>query len=136
MIKIGEYELDARVYISSDNKSYNFATYYDEIGPIRNAFATAASVEFDLGPQTIILYSPVLQIMQINGNTLTVIFTAAEIPENKTKALEKRARELEAQLDVISEAIGGIEKMAIKNNLITIDEVPEKWQAAIKAEEK
>lgn len=97
MIRIGSLELDAKVYISSDKQSYNFSTYFDEMNAIKNAFAAASDVEFDLGQQTVVLYSPILQIMQINGDVLTVIFTAAEIPENKTKALEKRARELEAK---------------------------------------
>lgn len=95
MVKIGDYQSNAQVFISSDKQSYNFSTYYDEMAAIKAAFVAGKSIEFDLGQQTVILYSPILQIMQINGDVLTVIFTAAEIPENKTKALEKRARELE-----------------------------------------
>lgn len=97
MVKIGTLELDAKVYISSTQNSYNFSADYEYLDAIKQAFASASSIEFTIGPETLTLYSPILQIMQINGNVVTVIFTAAEMPENKTKALEKRARELEAK---------------------------------------
>lgn len=109
MVKIGDFQLDAKVYISSTQQSYNFSADYEYLDAIKKAFIKASSIEFDIGKESITLYSPILQIMQVNGNVVTVIFTAAEMPENKTKALEKRARELEAKNAEQAEIIGVME---------------------------
>lgn len=116
MVKIGDFQLDAKVYISSTQQSYNFSADYEYLDAIKQAFIKASSIEFDIGRESITLYSPILQIMQVNGNVVTVIFTAAEMPENKTKALEKRARELEAknaeQAEIIEVMELAIEELA------------------------
>lgn len=116
MVKIGDFQLDAKVYISSTQQSYNFSADYEYLDAIKKAFIKASSIEFDIGKESITLYSPILQIMQVNGNVVTVIFTAAEMPENKTKALEKRARELEAknaeQAEIIEVMELAIEELA------------------------
>lgn len=116
MVKIGDLQLDAKVYISSTQQSYNFSADYEYLDAIKQAFIKASSIEFNIGNEIITLYSPILQIMQVNGNVVTVIFTAAEMPENKTKALEKRARELEAknaeQAEIIEVMELAIEELA------------------------
>lgn len=97
MIKIGKYQSDATVYVTSDGQSYNFTVSYDELKAIRSAFAASNTVEFSMGTGTAILYNPVLIVMQIAGDELTVLFSAATMPKDKTEELERKNEELEAK---------------------------------------
>ena len=98
MIKIDNYSSAAEVYISSDSRSFNFEANVADVPQIKNAFDSAKVVEFTQGKQKITLYSPELRMIQVMGDSTVVLFTAAQLPEDKTEALEHRAAELESQL--------------------------------------
>lgn len=105
MIKIGNYTIETQVYQSSDRVSYNFACDKSYQRNVESGFATASSVEFDFGENTVILYAPKLEVEQIRGEELTVIFTAAPLPEDKTAEYEAKISSLEEQLADATETI-------------------------------
>lgn len=105
MIKIGNTTIETQVYQSSDRVSYNFACDKANQKKVENGFATASSVEFDFGEVMVKLYAPKLEVEQIRGDELTVIFTASELPKDKTAEYEAKIATLDAQLADASETI-------------------------------
>lgn len=83
MITIGNYELDTQVYRSSDGVTYNFACGKEYQKNVETNFAICSSVMFDMGDAEVTLYAPKLIIEQIQGEELTAIFSAAELPVSK-----------------------------------------------------
>ena len=118
MIKIGNYTIGAQVYRSSDGRSYNFACEKSLQRNIENGFATASSVEFDMGENEVTLYAPKLIIEQIVGEEITVIFSASELPESKQAEYDESIASLtESQTDsaetieAISEGLAELAEM-------------------------
>lgn len=94
MIKIGKYESDATVYVTSDGNSYNFEADYADLKAIRSAFAASGTVEFSMGGGMAIVYNPQLIVMQIVGDKVTTLFAASSMPIDKTEELEAKNAEL------------------------------------------
>ena len=118
MIKIGNYTIGTQVYRSSDGRSYNFACEKSLQRNIENGFATASSVEFDMGENEVTLYAPKLIIEQIVGEEITVIFSASELPESKQAEYDESIASLtESQTDsaetieAISEGLAELAEM-------------------------
>lgn len=112
MIKIGNYSSAAEVYISSDSRSFNFEANVADVPQIKDAFDSAKVVEFTQGKQKITLYSPELRMIQVMGDSTVVLFTAAQLPEDKTEEVDDLKAQLADALDVIDVMELAIEELA------------------------
>lgn len=80
MIKIGTLEIDEKVYLSSDSKTYNFE-FSGSGDEFLEAWRSATEIEFDFGTSEIKLYQPDMRAFQYNALTerYTVVFGANTI---------------------------------------------------------
>ena len=108
MIKIGNYEIGTQVYRSSDGVTYNFACGKELQRNIESGFATATSVEFDMGEEEVILYAPKLIIEQIKGDEITVLFSASELPVSKQAEYDESIANLTSSQSDSAETIEAI----------------------------
>lgn len=105
MIRIGNVTIESQVYQSSDRISYNFTCDKSNQRNVESGFAMATSVEFDFGDVDVTLYAPKLEIEQIRGEELTVIFTAAPLPTSETDELINKVEVLESSSADMGETI-------------------------------